>query len=139
MKVAWAAACLTLFSAGIAECEEATATAEAEALLAPYRPEILATAQLMYSIGACERHIKKATVDWYIREYMAGSPPKGLEGQWREQTQAVYSRLYVEGRGDALKLDLDATQCQRVLDAGVADLIKATASRKAAQGSVSQR
>jgi hypothetical protein len=101
-------------------------------VMAPFVPEIEETAQLMYGIGACERHFRPATVDFYIREYMTAPAPEGLEGAYVEGTQQIYRNLYTQGRADAAKLGLDATQCQRVADAGIAAVKKAIADRKAA-------
>lgn len=97
--------------------------------LAPYRPVIEETAQLMYNIGACEAHVRKSDVDFYIREYMA--QPKGddsLASIWAEEVQGIYRSLYVEGRKDASKLNFDATQCKRALDSQVASVTRAAAS-----------
>lgn len=113
---------------------ETPAEAQMRAIIEPYKPEIEEAAQLMYTIGACERFIKKSSVDFYIKEYMAGPVPDGLEGDWQRNTQDVYSRLYTEGRADADKLGFDQTQCQRAIDAAGASLSSAVAARKARLG-----
>jgi len=101
-------------------------------VMAPFIPEIMETAQLMYGIGACERHFRAATVDFYIREYMTAPFHDDLAGAYTEETQKIYRELYTRGRADAAKLNFDATQCQRVANAGVAAVKKARAERQAA-------
>lgn len=98
-----------------------------------YRPEIEEVAQMMYFIGACEAHIEKSDVDYYIKEFMTGEVADGISGAWQTETQNLYSRLYTEGRKDAAKLNFDQTQCQRVADARLAAVNKAVAARKAKQ------
>lgn len=100
--------------------------------LEPLRPLVEETAQLMYTIGACERYIAPSTVEFYIREYMA-MPVKGegLEAAWEKATQEIHGRLYLEGRKDAPSLDFDRTQCQRAIDAQVANVKRAVSDFEA--------
>lgn len=129
----WALA-LCFGTTGTDAATQTPAETQIRELIEPYRPEIEEAAQLMYTIGACERFIKKSSVDFYIKEYMAGPVPDGLEGEWQRNTQDVYSRLYTEGRADADKLGFDQTQCQRAIDAAGTSLQSAVAARKVKLG-----
>lgn len=82
-------------------------------------PKIFAQAEVLYAVGACKGRISGARHDELFRRHLDASSVD-------QRTERYLSGQYAEGLEQAAELDLDDTQCRRLLSSRESALARAS-------------
>jgi hypothetical protein len=81
-------------------------------------PKIIARGDLMYAIGACQRHLTQAQTNQLKAAILDGPDPTDTLGI---RARAYYQTNLTEGIENAAEMDFDDTQCTRLITKKKAD------------------
>lgn len=88
--------------------------------MAEHRDQIVASGELLMSLGACETHIPKETTDFYIAEY--ATTDADADDFVSHGLADFHQRQFKRGQAEAADLGFSTEMCRKLVAGAIEDL-----------------